>query len=266
MTGKRNGFGIMASTAYILGILATGAAAQEAKQAPEKTKRQQGNINANFQDPNLDVGNFVERFESESREVFNKREEIVAAIGIEPGMSVADVGAGTGLYTRLFADKVGPTGKVYAVDISPAFLKHIGEQAKKSGQEAIITTVLGDQSSTKLEPRTVDVVFLCDTYHHFEDADKMVRSMRRALKPGGRLVLIDFDRDEDASDFIKGHVRAPKEVFFKEVERAGFEKIEPASQVSLEENFFAVFRKLRLPNTKAVTAPPAAGSSAPVPR
>ena len=92
---------------------------------------------------------FIKKFESDDREVFAKRHEIVAALGLRPGMAVADVGAGTGLFTRLFAEKVGKTGKVYAVDIAPRFLAHIAAEAKKHGQTQVVT-VQGSQESTNL--------------------------------------------------------------------------------------------------------------------
>ena len=82
---------------------------------------------------------FIKKFESDDREVFAKRHEIVAALELKPGMAVADVGAGTGFFTRLFADKVGPSGRVYAVDISPGFLTHVAAEAAKRGQKQVVT-------------------------------------------------------------------------------------------------------------------------------
>ena len=91
---------------------------------------------------------------------------------------MADLGAGTGLFTHLFAERVGPKGKVYAVDIGPAFLKHIAKQAKRLGQERVVKTVLGHTSiRPNLLPGSVDVVFICDTYHHFEHPQKMLDSV-----------------------------------------------------------------------------------------
>ena len=88
---------------------------------------------------------FIKKFESDDREVYAKRKEIVAALGLTPGMAVADVGAGTGLFTRLFAEKVGPTGKVYAVDIAPDFLAHIAAEAQEAWTSPQVVTVLGSQ-------------------------------------------------------------------------------------------------------------------------
>ena len=88
-------------------------------------------INDAFKNPSVDE--FIGRFEIESREVFAHREAIVKACGIKPGMTMADVGAGTGLFTRLFAAAVGEKGRVYAVDIAPKFVAHIEESARKAG-------------------------------------------------------------------------------------------------------------------------------------
>ena len=138
-------------------------------------------INEPFKKP--DVKGFIKKFETEDREVFAERDEIVSSLGLKPGMSVADVGAGTGLFTRLFADKVGKTGRVYAVDIAPRFLAHIAAEAKKRGQSQVVT-VQGSQTSTNLPRESVDLVFLCDVYHHLENPEKTLASIRQALKPG----------------------------------------------------------------------------------
>src|SRR5262249_10592709 len=98
---------------------------------------QPSEINKPFQNP--DVAAYIKRFESESREVYAQREAIVRALGLKRGMAVADIGAGTGLFTRLFADRVGSEGKVYAVDVSAPFLKHIAAEASKRGQTQIQT-------------------------------------------------------------------------------------------------------------------------------
>ncbi|MDR3621291.1 MAG: methyltransferase domain-containing protein [Paludisphaera borealis] len=216
--------------------------------APSRTKQAEPpkgkvdpRINAQFEKP--DVKAWIERFESENREVFARRAEIVTALNLKPGMAVADLGAGTGLFTRLMADKVGAEGRVYAVDVSPGFLKHIAEQSRKLGQKQV-TTVQGTQLATNLAPGTVDLVFICDVYHHLEDPEPVLASIRQALRPGGALVLIEFDRVKGKStDFVLKHVRADKKQFFHEIEQAGFTLDPSQPKVKLAENFFARFRK-----------------------
>jgi ubiquinone/menaquinone biosynthesis C-methylase UbiE len=156
---------------------------------------------------------------------------------------VADVGAGTGLFTRPFAAAVGPKGKVFAVDISEKFLDHI----KKTCKDETITnveTVKCSATSSELPANSVDLVFICDTYHHFEYPYRTMASIHKALKPGGRLVLIDFHRIKGkSSEFIMGHVRAGQEVFVKEVEESGFKQVQEVKDL-LKENYMVIFEKV----------------------
>jgi ubiquinone/menaquinone biosynthesis C-methylase UbiE len=197
-------------------------------------------INKPFENP--DVKEFIDKFEAESREIAARSKEIVAACQLKPGMAVADVGAGTGLFTRKFASAVGPKGKVYAVDIAPPFLTHIAETCKQSNLKNV-QTVLCDQFTTKLPRNAVDLVFICDTYHHFEFPHRTLESIHEALRPGGRVVLIDFERIEGKSrPWVLGHVRAGKEVFVSEVKAAGFKVI--GEEKFLKENYLVRFEKV----------------------
>lgn len=198
-------------------------------------------INDNFQKP--DVTKYKETFEGESREIFKSREAIVAACQIREGESIADVGAGTGLFTRLFAAKVGPKGTIQAVDIAQNFLDHINKTAKDSNLTNI-KTILADAKDSRLAPESADLVFICDTYHHFEFPQRTLESLHRALKKEGRLVVIDFERIEGKSrEWTMKHVRAGREVFQKEIETAGFERMEAKTPEGLAENYFLMFRK-----------------------
>ena len=229
----------------------------KAEDAPKSQgpARYPAEMNKKFSDPNADIQQFVKRFENEARDVYAKRQDITRAVGLRPGDAVADIGAGTGLFTLLFAEQVGSKGTVYAVDIGPVFLKYIAEQAKKRGHEQIIKTVLNSQDSTELPAGSIDVAFICDTYHHFEHPDKMLASVHRALRPGGRLVIIDFDLRKDSGDFIKQRARAPKEVYYREVAAAGFEQIDMKNAPAIKDNFCAEFRRLE---TKPQAQPAAA--------
>jgi predicted methyltransferase len=200
--------------------------------AQEKSVRP--GINQPFENP--DVKEFVGKFEVESREVYAQRQEIVAACKLKPGMAVADIGAGTGLFTRLFASAVGPHGKVYAVDIASRFIRHIEKTCKQQGLTNVVG-VVRQPDSVGLAPNSIDLAFICDTYHHFEFPYRTMASVHRALRPGGQLVLIDFHRIEGKSpNWVLGHVRAGQEVFTREIVSAGFKVV--GEEKFLKDNYY----------------------------
>lgn len=204
-------------------------------------------INDAFRNPN--VKEWVEKFEGESRETFEKRKEVVEACQIKPGQVVADIGAGTGLYTRLFAKEVDAKGKVYAVDISQKFLDHI-DKSCQSLQLKNVKTILGKDTSPELPENSIDLAFICDTYHHFEFPYKMLASIHQAMKPKGRLVIIDFIRVPGQSrEWVLGHVRAGQDVVEQEILKSGFKKVNEVKSL-FKENYFVVFEKVETPKTK----------------
>ena len=196
-------------------------------------------INAYYEDP--DWQQWVSTFERQGREVYDKRHAIVEATGVRPGIAVADIGAGTGLFSRLFAHRVGPKGRVYAVDISRPFVENIVRTSREQGLGNIEGIVNSDKD-TLLPQASIDLAFLVDTYHHFEYPDSMLSSIRNALKPGARLIIIDFHRDpQRSSSWVMGHVRAGKERVIAEVTRSGFDLID--DKPLLRTNYYLVFRK-----------------------
>lgn len=211
--------------------------------SPASAATMPGGINDPFLDPQLDPCEWTDRFEVESREVFTARQAIVRAVGLKPGDIVADVGAGTGLYTVLFAQATGPHGWVYAVDIAPRFIEHISTRASAAGI-ANVTPVLCTQTSVCLPPASIDTVFVCDTYHHFEHPEATLASIQQALRPNGRLIVVDFKREEGvSSEWVMNHVRAGKEVVIAEVEAAGFRRLGEPPIPGLIENYLVVFQK-----------------------
>lgn len=214
-----------------------------AQRAAEPDVELPAGINDRFLDPELNANEFVERFERDGREPYMARQAIVEALAIKPGMRVADIGAGTGLFTVLFSEQVGRQGWVYAVDISPRFVEHIASRAQEAGLKNI-TAVLCDQDSINLPPGSIDLAFVCDTYHHFEYPTDTVESIYQALRPGGRLVLLDFKRDEaTSSEWILGHVRAGQDVFAQEICSEGFQLAAEPEVEGLHENYLLIFRK-----------------------
>ena len=210
--------------------------------APAQDQSVKPGINDKFLDPELKVEDWTSKFETESREVFDQRARIVEEASLKPGMVVADIGAGTGLFTLPFSQAVGDTGKVYAVDIAKNFLAHIRARATQA-KAPNIEPVLCTEKSVELPENSIDLAFICDTYHHFEYPQATLASLKKALKPGGQIVLIDFKRiPGESTDWIMGHVRAGQEVFEKEVTDAGFEKIRETTGF-LKENYLVKFVK-----------------------
>jgi len=204
-------------------------------------------INKAFENP--DVASFIGRFEREGRDAFDHRHAIVKACQLKPRMEIADIGAGTGLFTLMFSKAVGAKGRVFAVDISEKFLKHIETAAKDEGLTNI-TGVVCKQDSVNLPPNSIDLAFICDTYHHFEFPRKTMQSIHRALRPGGQVVLVDYHRIEGVTrEWLMNHVRAGQDVFTKEILESGFRLVEEKKDM-LDESYFMRFEKVALKDAK----------------
>jgi predicted methyltransferase len=189
------------------------------------------------------AGRWAARFEDDTREVFEHKAEIVGALGLRPGMRIADVGAGTGLFSVAFAEAVGDDGKVFAIDVQPSFLEHIRERAAKAGLDQLVAHE-GGAKQTGLGAASVDLAFLCDAYHHLEYPRTYLRDLMTVIVPGGRLAIIDYDRARPgASAWMKDHIRADPDALVAEITAAGF--VEIGRPLALEENFFVVFERPR---------------------
>ncbi len=197
-------------------------------------------INKPMVDPDYEI--WVQRFERPGREVFDQREIIVNAANIQTGMDIADIGAGTGFYTRLFASTVGPEGKVYAVDIAKNFIDEIVSQAEEAGMNNVIG-IVNTPRETGLKAGSIDLAFVCDTYHHFEYPRTMLRSIFHALRQGGSLIVIDFRKIKGlSSNWVMSHTRANKEMVIREIESEGFVLTE--DQDFMKANFYLRFSRL----------------------
>jgi ubiquinone/menaquinone biosynthesis C-methylase UbiE len=197
-------------------------------------------INKPYEKP--DVAASIGRFEKEGRDVYDHREEVVKACRLKPELVVADIGAGTGLFTRLFSPLVGERGRVYAVDIAQDFVKHVEKTAVEQGLRNVVGVVC-DAQSVKLPAASIDVAFTSDTYHHFEFPQKTLASIREALRPGGQLIVVDYQRIEgQSSDWILKHVRADKETVIAEILMAGFNFVRE-ERLGFKESYFLRFEK-----------------------
>lgn len=220
------------SAIFIISILAIVALAQQQKPPADLNDFWKGK----------DVGPLVDRLEAEDREIYQQRATLAALVGPPPGAIIADVGAGSGFMSEEFAKLVGPSGKVYAVDINPYMLDRIAERARSAGVKNI-ETITCPEDSTNLPPNSVDIVFICDTYHHFQYPAQTMASVRQALRPEGQLIVVEFNRDENSSDeWLLSHVRAGREVFQREIENEGFELTNLHNLPALAENYILRFR------------------------
>ncbi len=211
--------------------------------APENEESVKPGVNDSFLAEDLDVQEFIDRFEGESREIAVERDALLETIAIEPGMDVADVGAGTGLFLDLLAKAVGDDGRVYAIDISPGFLEHLDRRVEAEGYPQVETVLCSDRS-VELPPRSVDRVFICDVYHHFEYPRSTMASIVNAMRPGAELVLVDFERIPGVTrEWLLEHVRAGKETFRAEIEESGLQFVEEIDVDGLAENYVLRFRR-----------------------
>jgi len=200
-------------------------------------------VNDDFLKGQVDVAHFVQQFENESREIAAAQEAIAAALQLKKGQDVADVGSGTGLFLPLLASGVGVGGKVYALDISPAFVEHLKQRVAREELEQVDVRECSERS-VGLEPLSVDVAFVCDTYHHFEYPQSTLWSLYRCLRPQGRLYVVDFERIPGVSrTWVLDHVRADKATFKKEIEQAGFVFEAQEKIPGLNENYMLRFRR-----------------------
>jgi SAM-dependent methyltransferase len=140
-----------------------------------------------------DADAWVKRFEDPSREAWQKPDEVVAALALPPDAKVADLGSGTGYFAVRLARAV-PQGHVYGADVEPDMARYLGERAKREGL-AHLTPVVATPTDPKL-PEPVDLVLVVNTYHHIEGREAYFRRLLGALRPGGRLAIVDFHKGQ----------------------------------------------------------------------
>jgi ubiquinone/menaquinone biosynthesis C-methylase UbiE len=144
---------------------------------------------------------------------------------VKPGQNIADVGCGSGYYSRRLAPLVAPGGKVYGVDIQPEMLRMLEASAKQEG----ITNIVSVQSTPddpRLPAGSIDWILLVDVYHELQHPEPMLRKMRDALSPSGRVALVEFRLEGETAAHIRTEHRMSVEQVLEEWEPAGFELVE----------------------------------------
>ncbi len=178
---------------------------------------------------------YVKLLESERRVEQLQVERVVEALQCSPGQKIADLGAGSGLFTRPMARKVGTEGKVYAIDIDPELLKHIEKTAQAAGLSNI-QTVLAAEDDPKI-PEPVDLIVIIDTLHHIGNQALYLKNLRRYLRPSGRIAVIDFSKNWPPSH---EEMKFSLDELEQWMRAAGFKRIEKHD--FLENNFFVIYQ------------------------
>ena len=177
---------------------------------------------------------WIKTLERESRTAELKIDEVIARIGLHPGDLVADLGAGTGIFTRPFARAVNPSGKAYAVEIDRELVEYIDRRAREEGIRNL-ETVLGQSDDPNLPVHDLDVAFFHDVLHHIKERELYLKRLATYLKPNGRIVVIDL---------VHGHEKEPEmQISVDDVSRwmdaAGFQ---PIQQIALfKDKFFVIY-------------------------
>ena len=174
-------------------------------------------------------------FDDPQRDEWQKPHEVIQALALPPGAAVADIGAGTGYFSVRLANMLKP-GKVYAVDIEPDMVKYLAERAKRDALPNLVA-VAGAADSPRL-PAKVDVALFVDVYHHVEARERYFRGLRKALKPGGRVAIVDFRLDSPEGPPKEARI-APERVK-AEMKKAGYVLV--AEHSFLPRQYFLVFR------------------------
>jgi len=181
----------------------------------------------------------IRSFERPERDSWQKPDEVVQALALKNGEVVADIGAGTGYFTRRFAKAVAPDGRVYAVDVAADVLGYLQEQAEKEGLHNIVT-IVSREDDPMLPKNAVDLAFFCDVTHHLANRIDFYRNMAPGLKQRGRLAIIDYAPGAPRTPHpTEEHVPRPQVI--SEAEDAGFKFVKDFQ--FLPNQYFLLFEK-----------------------
>jgi len=180
---------------------------------------------------------YIAALDDPERDTYQKPHEVIQALSIQPGEIIADIGAGSGYFTFRLAPHVGNTGRVYAVDVSPDMIRHLQVRLRDAGLRNV-SPVLA-LSDDPLVPEPVDRVLIVDVWHHIEDQPRYLQRLRKLLKPGGQLILIDFHK-RDLPVGPPPSMKIAREEVLQQITAAGFQL--EAEHTFLPYQYFLVFR------------------------
>jgi ubiquinone/menaquinone biosynthesis C-methylase UbiE len=174
------------------------------------------------------------------RDSWQQPDRVVESLALPPGAHVADLGAGGGYFTWRLADAVGESGRVYAIDVDPDMTSHIAEQSREQGH-ANVEPILAEFDDPLIPEGGVDLIFTCNTYHHFEAREEYFHRMAKYLRPGGRVAIIE-PNGKGWFQRLFPHFTEP-EVVRAEMETAGYQRVEIFG--FLERQSFQIFERAK---------------------
>jgi arsenite methyltransferase len=138
---------------------------------------------------------YIASLDDPARDAYQKPHEVLMALNLQPGETVADIGAGSGYFTLRLARHVGDNGRVYAVDVSPDMILHLNRKIHDLQLKNVLT-ILAPPDNPLLPDASIDRFLICDTWHHIQNQNEYLALIKKALKPGGQVVMIDFQKRE----------------------------------------------------------------------
>lgn len=217
-----------------LGILACTLVLLFATSAPGQEHGHDATSHRSF----ADVEHWTSVFDDPARDAWQKPAELVAALDLESGQRVADLGAGTGYLLSYLSKAVGPDGAVLAIDPEPTLVEHMRTRAEKGGLTNV-TPILGSLDNPRIPAGSVDLVLILDTFHHIDDRLTYARALQKTLRPGGRVAIIDWQK-RDLPVGPKGPHKLPRGHVVDEMKEAGYELV--ATPDVLPYQYFLIFR------------------------
>lgn len=197
--------------------------------------------NSKYLNPECNAEIWNKGFETPEKDVVFYKKDIISHLPLKAGDQVADIGAGTGQFEKLLSEKVGPLGKIFAIEVAPSFIPYMKDRFQKEGLKNV-EVVKGEADKTTLKESSVNLALIVDSYHHFDHPVKMVQDIHKILKGQGHLVILDYRKGPEARPWVNEHMHLTREDIIKEVTDNGF-KFLREEKIPFKETFQLTFQK-----------------------
>ena len=181
---------------------------------------------------------YIAHLEDPKRDAYQRPQEVVQALSLNEGEVIADIGAGSGYFTFRLAQPVGEKGRVYAVDVSPDMIMHLNRRVRDLKVKNVVT-ILCAPDDPLLADASVDRFFICDTWHHIKGHAKYLELLKRMLKPGGQVIMLDFKKANTPIG-PPMEMRIDRDDLVREMEANGFQLA--TEHTFLDYQYFLVFK------------------------